>query len=136
MAAHKTHIDVSIITSGHDVADAQLHRTAAALRRADLNVEVLGLGDPAGGPSDTHVRSCGRRSPKRRLKSDATLPLRARGKVVMTLDPDLVPVATLARWFQRKRVVVDVHEDYLKLLNDRAWARKSWKKLVAKTLVR
>ena len=30
----KTPIDVSIVTSGHDVADARLHRTAAALRRA------------------------------------------------------------------------------------------------------
>jgi glycosyltransferase involved in cell wall biosynthesis len=129
-------IDVSIITSGHDVADARLHRTAAALRRADLTVEVVGLGDPEGGPADTAVRSMGRRSAKRRLKADLTLPLTARGKVLVTLDPDLVPVATLARWFKRKRLVADVHEDYLKLLNDRAWARASWKKSVAKALVR
>ena len=53
----------------------------------------------------------------------------------MTLDPDVVPAAVAARLFKRKRIVVDVHEDYLKLLNDRAWA-KSWKKAVAKTLVR
>ena len=134
--AAKQHVDVSIITSGHDVADARLHRTAAALRRADLSVEVVGLGDPEGGPADTEVRSMGRRSAKRRLSADLTLPLKARGKVLITLDPDLVPVATLARWFKRKKLVADVHEDYLKLLNDRAWARASWKKVVAKNLVR
>ncbi|NUR30435.1 MAG: hypothetical protein HOV83_32045, partial [Catenulispora sp.] len=37
-------VDVSIITGGHDVADARLHRLAAALRRAGLAVEVIGLG--------------------------------------------------------------------------------------------
>ena len=129
-------IDVSIITSGHDVADARLHRTAAALRRADLTVEVVGLGDPAGGPADTQVRSLGKRTAKKRLPTDLTLPLKARGKVLLTLDPDMVPAATLARWFKGRRLVADVHEDYLKLLNDRAWARASWKKTVAKTLVR
>jgi glycosyltransferase involved in cell wall biosynthesis len=132
----RNRIDVSIITSGHDVADARLHRTAAALRRADLTVEVVGLGDPDGGPADTRVRSLGRRSAKKRLKTDLLLPLTARGKVLLTLDPDMVPVATLARWFKGKRLVADVHEDYLKLLNDRAWARASWKKSVAKSLVR
>jgi glycosyltransferase involved in cell wall biosynthesis len=131
-----TPIDVSIITSGHDVADARLHRTAAAFRRAGLAVEVVGLGDPAGGPVDTEVRSLGARSAKKRLKTDATLAFRARGKVLFTLDPDMVPSAWAARLLKRKRIVVDVHEDYLKLLNDRAWARASWKKFVAKTLVR
>lgn len=128
-------VDVSIITSGHDVADARLHRTAAALRRAGLGVEVIGLGDPAAGPAGAQVRTLGRRSAKTRLKADATLPFRAKGRVLLTLDPDMVPMATAAKWIRRRKLVVDVHEDYLKLLNDRAWAR-SWKKTAAKTVVR
>jgi hypothetical protein len=39
---------VTVLTSGHDVADARLHREVAALRRAGLRVEVLGLAEPAG----------------------------------------------------------------------------------------
>jgi glycosyltransferase involved in cell wall biosynthesis len=137
VAKHRTKdaIDVSIVTSGHDVADARLHRTAAAFRRAGLTVEVVGLGDKESGPVDTEVRTLGKRTAKTRLKAAATLPFKARGRVVFTLDPDLVPSAAAARLLKRKRIVVDVHEDYLKLLNDRAWA-KSWKKTAAKTLVR
>lgn len=134
-APAKSAIDVSIITSGHDVADARLHRTAAAFRREGLVVEVVGLGDVAAGPVDTELRTLGARSAKKRLKASLTLPFEARGKVVMTLDPDLVPALTWAKRLKGKRIVVDVHEDYLKLLNDRAWA-KSWKKTIAKTIVR
>ncbi|MFL6116018.1 MAG: glycosyltransferase [Catenulispora sp.] len=129
-------VAVSIITGGHDVADARLHRLAAALRRAGLNVEVIGLGAVEAGPADCLVRTLGARSVKKRLKADLTLPFKARGKVLLTVDPDMVPGATLARWITRKKIVADVHEDYLKLLKDRNWARASWKKTVAMTLVR
>ena len=123
MASDTSRIDVSIITGGHDVADARLHRLAAALRRAGLAVEVVGLGAPEAGPADCEVRTLGARSAKKRLKADLTLPFKARGKVLLTVDPDMVPGATLARWFKGRKVVADVHEDYLKLLKDRAWAR-------------
>lgn len=140
MAKAATHagnvVDVSIITGGHDLADARLHRLAAALRRAGLGVEVIGLGAPEAGPVDCAVRTLGTRSAKKRLKADLTLPFTARGKVLLTVDPDMVPGATLARWFKGRKVVADVHEDYLKLLKDRAWARASWKKAAATTLVR
>ena len=99
-------------------------------------MEVVGLGDAGGGPSGALVRTLGRRSARTRLKADLTLPFRARGRVLLTLDPDMVPGATLAKLFRGRKVVVDVHEDYLKLLNDRAWARASWKKTAAKTAVR
>jgi hypothetical protein len=36
--------DVTILSSGHDVADARLHRHCAALHRAGLRVEVLARG--------------------------------------------------------------------------------------------
>ncbi len=51
-------IDVSIVTSGHDVADARLHREVAALVARGLHVEVLGLGDEADGPPGVTVRTC------------------------------------------------------------------------------
>lgn len=132
----RTSIDVSIISSGHDVADARLHRTAAALMRAGLTVEVIGLGDPAGGPSGARVVSLGARGGALdRARRDLTVPFKARGRVVMTLDPDLVPTAAAARLLRRGRLAVDVHEDYLKLLRDRPWG-SSWKGRAGGSLVR
>jgi glycosyltransferase involved in cell wall biosynthesis len=51
-----------------------------------------------------------------------TLPLRVHGRVVLTLDPDLVPVAVARGLVSRSATVVDVHEDYAALLRDRGWA--------------
>jgi glycosyltransferase involved in cell wall biosynthesis len=42
---------------------------------------------------------------------------------VITLDPDLIPAARLRRTFSHgRRLAVDLHEDYVALLDDRAWA--------------
>ncbi|MEU8134544.1 glycosyltransferase [Streptodolium elevatio] len=132
----RTPIDVSIISSGHDVADARLHRTAAALIRAGLTVEVIALGDPAGGPLGARIVSLGARGGAiDRARRDLTVPFKARGKVVITLDPDLVPTAAAARLLRRGRLAVDVHEDYLKLLRDRPWG-SSWKGRAGESLVR
>jgi glycosyltransferase involved in cell wall biosynthesis len=117
-------VDVSVVSSGHDVADARLLRTCDALTARGLAVEVLALGDPATGPGGTSVRSVGTRSGwSRRIRWAGTLPFRARGTVVVTLDPDLVPASLLRRAVRGGRVVVDVQEDYLALLADRSWAR-------------
>jgi glycosyltransferase involved in cell wall biosynthesis len=110
------------VTSGHDVADARLHREVAAFQRAGLSVEVLGLGDPASAPPGTAVRTRPRKGLAHRAGAAVALPWRARGEVVLCLDPDLLPSASLRRLTGR-RVVADVHEDYLALLDDRRWAR-------------
>lgn len=120
-------IDVSIVTSGHDVADARLHREVAALVDAGLSVEVLGLGSPASGPADAIVRTWPRRGPAGRVWQALTLPWRADGSVVITLDPDSAFGAWCARGVRslrgpRRVLVTDVHEDYTALLDDRAWA--------------
>lgn len=121
-------IDLSVVTSGHDVADARLHREVAALQRAGLGVEVLGLGDPAGGPPDTPVRTWARRGGVVRALRALRLPWIASGSVLLALDPDSAFGAILRRDLgrllrrRRVRVVVDVHEDYELLLRDRAWA--------------
>jgi glycosyltransferase involved in cell wall biosynthesis len=113
--------DVSVVTSGHDVADARLHREVGALVRAGLSVEVLGLGDPAGAPDGATTRTWARGSMPARAVRAVRLPFAARGRVLLTLDPDVVPAALLAGLFRRRRVVADVHEDYVALLSDRSW---------------
>jgi len=119
---------VSIVTSGHDVADARLHREVAALSRRGLAVEVLGLGQAASGPPEATTRAWRRGGGLRRSWHAVTLPLRARGGVVVALDPDSAAGAWFARAVRRAtgrriRVVTDVHEDYELLLQDRPWAR-------------
>jgi glycosyltransferase involved in cell wall biosynthesis len=114
--------DVSVITSGHDVADARLHRIVAALVRAGLAVDVVGIGNPDDGPQGASVQTTRRGSlPARGLRA-VTLPWRARGAVVVCLDPDVAIGCMPARFIRRNRLVVDVHEDYEALLADRAWA--------------
>jgi glycosyltransferase involved in cell wall biosynthesis len=113
--------DVSIVSSGHDVADARLHREVAALRRAGLVVEVLALGDPAAGPEGAELRTRSRGSMAARALRALRLPFAARGRVLLTLDPDVVPAALVAAVLRRRRLVADVHEDYVALLGDRSW---------------
>ncbi|MDR2348379.1 MAG: glycosyltransferase [Bifidobacteriaceae bacterium] len=119
-------VDVSIVTSGHDVADARLHRQVAALRRAGLTVEVIGLGVPDDAPPGALVRTFSRGGRLGRLLLALAAPWRARGRVLVALDPDSTAGAYLRRVVaggRRLRLVADVHEDYLALLRDRAWAR-------------
>jgi glycosyltransferase involved in cell wall biosynthesis len=118
--------DVSIISTAHDVADARLHREVAALIRNELSVEVLALGAAANGPTAAQIRTTARRGPLLRAVRALLIPWRARGRVVITLDPDVAFGAWLRRAVlgrRRTRLVVDVHEDYGALLRDRAWAR-------------
>jgi len=131
--------EVSIVTTGHDVADARLHRLCAAFVRAGLGVEVIGLGSAEQGPPGAGAL---RTSPRGGLAARAVRavlqPWQARGRVVVLLDPDPIPSAWLRQRLRRALrparslsgggrpvggLVVDVHEDYAQLLADRAWAR-------------
>ncbi|HEX6918425.1 MAG TPA: glycosyl transferase, partial [Phycicoccus sp.] len=115
--------DVSVVTSGHDVADARLHRLVAAFTRRGLTVEVLGLGDPADGPASAAVTTRPRGSVWSRPVTAVRHAVRARGRVLLALDPDALVVATAVARLRRRAVVADVHEDYAALLHDRSWAR-------------
>lgn len=114
--------DVSIVTSGHDVADARLHRVVAACRRAGLSVEVLGLGDRAAAPECVSVRTTARGSVARRAVTAIALARAARGRVLVALDPDSTLTCLAVGRLRHRSVVADVHEDYLSLLRDRRWA--------------
>ncbi|WP_226344395.1 glycosyltransferase [Agilicoccus flavus] len=115
-------VDVSVVTSGHDVADARLHREVAALLAVGLDVEVLGLGDAADGPPGASVTTWDRPGGLARVHLAGRMAARARGRVVMTLDPDSALAANAAVLASGRVLVVDVHEDFAKLLSDRPWA--------------
>ena len=104
-------IDVSIISSGANIADARLHRLTNALLRHGLVVELFAPGSPADAPALTPealsatadaparpaasliIRPCtnlltrGRGMLPRYLRS-RTFGIRARGKVVYALSPE------------------------------------------------
>ncbi|MGH6656700.1 MAG: glycosyltransferase [Actinocrinis sp.] len=123
-AAGAREFDVTLLSSGHDVADARLHRHCAALHRAGLRVEVIARGSAADAPAHAAFRPVASRGFAGRGVEALTLPARARGAVIVTLDPDLIPGARLHRSFARdRRLAVDLHEDYVALLEDRAWAK-------------
>jgi glycosyltransferase involved in cell wall biosynthesis len=109
------------VSGGHDVADARLHRLVNALVRRELSVEVVGLGDRAGAPPGVAVvRTHPRQSLSRRLRDALTLPWTAQGRVLVVIAPEMVPSAWLARKMRkRRRLAVDVYEDYAKLAQDR-----------------
>lgn len=116
--------DVSIITSGHDVADARLHREVAALLAAGLRVEVLGLGAEEDGPEGADVRTWPRAGGVRRAALATRMASRANGRVLISLDPDSALAAHTAVLTSGRELVVDVHEDYGALLDDRAWTSR------------
>ena len=116
--------DVTLLSSGHDVADARLHRHCAALRRAGLRVEVIAKGSAHDAPAGTEFRSIRPKGFAGRGMKALTLPNKARGAVLVTMDPDLIPAARAKRLLSSgRRLAVDLHEDYVALLDDRAWAK-------------
>jgi len=129
-------LDVLVVTTGHDVADARLHRIVAALDRQDLRIGLHGLGSPSGAPDVAHLRSHPRPRLARRGLAAASLPaVHPAARVLVVLDPELVLSALVWRTLRRGRVVVDVHEDYVALLRDREWAR-GLRRLIAASLAR
>lgn len=115
-------VDVSVVTSGHDVADARLHRLVAALLRRGLRVEVLGLGSADDAPPGAAARARPRPGPAGRGVLAVRYALAARGRVLLTLDPDSLVAARVVGGLRRRRVVADVHEDYRRLVQDRDWS--------------
>lgn len=116
--------DVLVVSTGHEVADARLHRLCGALVGAGMGVGLDGLGDRHAGPPGTKVTTRPRPTRLGRLLRAAALPWRGRGaSILVVVDPELVLPGTLWRSLRPgRRLVVDVHEDYRALLADRPWA--------------
>lgn len=127
-------MNVTVLSSAHDVADARLHREVASLLRAGARVEVIALGDAGSGPAGAVVASAPRRGLGRRVWRAVWWPWRASGAVLVALDPDMAVGAAVRTRIGGRRLVVDVHEDYAELLADRAWAR-GWRGRVARGLL-
>lgn len=123
MADVRAPVDVTVLTSGHDVADARLHREVAALLARGLRVEVFGLGHAGDAPPGAIVRTWPRQGALGRARLAARMAARANGRVLLTLDPDSALAANAAVLTSGRSLVVDVHEDFAALLRDRPWAR-------------
>jgi glycosyltransferase involved in cell wall biosynthesis len=122
-------IDISIISSGANLADARLHRLTRALLRAGLTVEIFAPGDAKDAPAAIIRKpllgtSWSSTSLLARYYRSRIFVLRSHGRVIYAISPEAVaPTFALAKLL-RKKFAVDFFEDYLRLLKDRAWARK------------
>ena len=115
---------ITILSSTDESTDARLHRLCGALVRADAQVDIWTLGGSHGAPAGvTFHRAPGGKKFTARIWRDLVLPLRAEGSTVIVVAPDLLPMAYLVTRLRRQKLVADVHEDYLQLLRDRAWAK-------------
>ncbi len=129
-------IDISIISSGANLADARLHRLTRALLLAQLSVEIFAPGMSKDAPTPLEnsqnliVRkpwfsvSWNRTNLLARYYRSRLFAARSRGRVIYVISPEAVaPAYGLAKLF-RRNFAVDFFEDYLRLLNDRTWATK------------
>lgn len=87
-------------------------------------VEVIGLGDAADAPTGvTSVSTHPRAGLLRRLVDSLAIPWQAGGRVLFVIAPEMVPMAYVAAKVRRRRLVVDVYEDYAMLAHDRPFSR-------------
>ncbi|WP_062070176.1 glycosyltransferase [Demequina sediminicola] len=116
--------DISIVTSGHDIADARLHRHVAALREQGFTVEVLALGHAEDAPHGV-VRAVTRARPSlwKRVALAREYARQAIGDVLISLDPESAFMCRSVARKSGKRFVADVHEDYVAVLSDRTWSK-------------
>jgi glycosyltransferase involved in cell wall biosynthesis len=122
-------IDISIISSGANLADARLHRLTRALLREGLSVEIFAPGDSKDAPSAiirTPLLGSSWRNTSllARYYRSRIFVLRSRGQVIYAISPESVAPAYGLAKLLRKKSAVDFFEDYLRLLKDRAWAKK------------
>jgi len=115
---------VTLITSADHVTDARLHRLTNAILKNGMQVDIWALGNESDAPAgSTFHKAPGDKSKISRVIRDLILPFKADGEVVIVVAPDLIPLSYLVTRIRRQKMVADVHEDYVKLLRDRTWAR-------------
>jgi len=129
-------IDISIVSSGANLADARLHRLTRSLLHAGLSIEIFAPGLIKDAPQilnpkqqltirkpwfATAWKSTGLLA---RYYRSRTFVLRSRGQVLYAISPESIAPAFGYAKLLRKKFAVDLFEDYLQLLKDRAWASK------------
>lgn len=129
-------IDISIISSGANLADARLHRLTRALLRAGLSVEIFAPGLTKNAPQTFEFgQQLKIRKPwlASAWKSTGLLAryyrsrifvLRSHGRVLYAISPEAIAPSFGYAKLLRKKLAVDLFEDYLQLLKDRAWTSK------------
>jgi len=126
-------IDISIISSGASLADARLHRLTRALLRAGLSVEIFAPGNPKDAPSSTSKLFIRKPFLSNHWKISSLGPryfrsryfvFRSRGRVIYAISPEAIAPSFAIAKLLRKKLAVDFFEDYLRLLNDRAWTKR------------
>jgi glycosyltransferase involved in cell wall biosynthesis len=127
---------ITILASADNVADGRLHRLTKNIIKCGISVDIWALGHSADAPQDaTFHRAPGNIRKLSRIWRDLILPGKAVGEVVMVISPDLVPMAYLITRIKRQKLIVDVYENYPRLLADRAWA-KGLLGILAKTMAK
>lgn len=115
---------VTILASADNVADGRLHRLTKNIIKSGISVDIWALGHSTDAPAGaTFHRAPGTKGKFSRVWRDLTLPGKAAGEVVMVISPDLVPMAYLVSRIRRQKLIVDVYENYPRLLADRTWAK-------------
>lgn len=129
-------IDISIISSGANLADARLHRLTRALLRAGLRVEVFAPGlmkdaPQVGAPSQVLIirkpwfrENWSSTSLFARYYRSRLFSFRARGRLLYAISPESVAPTFAKAKLTGRKLAVDFFEDYLRLLADRAWTSK------------
>ena len=129
-------IDISIISSGANLADARLHRLTRALLRAGLSVEIFAPGLKKDAPTvieksqRLYIRkpwfapSWAKTNLLARYHRSRLFAIRSRGRVIYAISPEAVAPAFAQARALRRKFAVDFFEDYLQLLKDRSWASR------------
>jgi len=118
-------VDISIISSGASLADARLHRIVNALVTSGLSVEIFAPGRHDDAPDGAIVRRVNQgRGFIWRMHRAFYSPWRADGRVLYSIAPEAQLFTWKCALLKRRIYCADIYEDYLSLIQDRAWAKK------------
>jgi glycosyltransferase involved in cell wall biosynthesis len=118
--------DISIIASGINAADARLHRICSALSDAGFSIEIFAPGATGDAPRQTKLAKVSQsKNFAGRIHRALTSPIKARGRVIFAISPEAAAPSWIWAKISGRKFAIDLYEDYLELIKDRAWAKNS-----------
>lgn len=99
-------LSVSIVTSAHWEGDPRLNRHVRYLKAAGVRSELVSFAD---------------RGRIRGLIAALSSIVRSQSTVVILPDPELFPLGSIAALVSGSKAVIDIHEDYPKVVASRSW---------------